>query len=155
MTKSFFSVALLLLTLNLLTSCGNTESAAEETTEAAMKEAQEAAANAENTLKAKTQSTEVSTYKTPAAMKQALESLQSEIQGKIKRHQTDLNGASEEAGMVINKKINALQEYLEQLEAYQGKSDRIDEADAPAFGKNVAALIDKIRRDMATFENKK
>ena len=155
MTKFFLSIALMLLTLNLLTNCGNTEKTAEEKAEAVMEEAQDAAANAVNTLKEKTQSTEAATYTTPAAMKQALEGLQSEIQGKIKLHEAELKGANEEAAMIINKKINTLQEYKQNLEAYQGKSDQINEADAPDFGKNVAFLINKIRRDMATFENEK
>jgi hypothetical protein len=155
MTKFLFPVALMLLTFNLLTSCGNTENSAEETTEAIMEEAQQVPSNAQNTLKEKTQSTEVSTYTTSAAMKQALEGLQSEIEGKIKRLQADLNGADEEAAMIINKKINALQEYQQELEAYKGKSDQINEAEAPDFGKNVAFLINKIKRDIATFENEK
>ncbi len=152
MTKFFFSIALMLLTFNLITSCGNTEKSAEETTEAVMEEAQETAVN---TLKEKSQSTAVSNFKTPAEMKQAIEGLLAEIEGKIKSLQADLKGANEEAAMTINKKISHLQEYKVELEAYRGKSEMLNEADAPDFGINVTTLINKIKRNIATFENEK
>lgn len=156
MTKLCFSLAFLLLTFNVLTSCGNTEStAAEETTETLMEEAQKAVSDADNTLQEKTKSAEVSTYKTAAAMKQAIESLQAEMENEVKSLQADLNGASEEAAQVINKKINFIQDYMAQLAAYQGKSDKINDVEAPDFGKNVAVLINKIRRDMATIKDEK
>ncbi|WP_367390435.1 hypothetical protein [Lewinella sp. LCG006] len=117
--------------------------------------AQEATTNAQNALQEKTQSTGVLTYKTPAAMKQAIESIQKEMQSKIASLQADLNGAGEEATAVINKKISFIQEYQQQLDAYAGKSDKINEKDAPDFGKNVATLVDKIRRDLVLLDQEK
>lgn len=153
MMKFFFSTAVILLTFNLMTSCGNTEGAAEETTEAVMEEQQKAASEAETTLKEKTK--EVSTYKTPAAMKEAVESLSTDIQSKITNFEAELNDSNEEVVAIAEKKIGALREYQQLLQEYEGKFDKINEADAPDFGKNVADLVNKIRRDIATFDDKK
>lgn len=149
MTKFFFSIALLLLTLNLMTSCGNTESPAEET---ATEEAQEAVSNTQNAL---TKSTEVVTYQSAAAITQAIEGMQSQIQSKITSLKADLNGANAEAANLINKKINLLQENLDELNQYKEKSTKIDEVDVPGFGKSVAALIEKIKSVMAALDKEK
>ncbi|WP_020539212.1 hypothetical protein [Lewinella cohaerens] len=155
MMKFFFSTVVILLTFNLMTSCGNTEGVAEGTTEAVMEEQQEAASEAETTLKEKTKSIEVSTYKTPAAMKEAVESLSTDIQSKITKLEADLNNSNEEVAAMAEKKIGALREYEQLLQEYEGKFDKINETDAPDFGKNVATLVNKIRRDIATFDDKK
>lgn len=155
MIKFFFSTAIMLLTFNLMTSCGNTEGTADETTETVIEEQQGAVSDTETTLKEKTKSIEVSTYKTAAAMKEAVESLTSDIQSKITSFEAELNNSDEEVAAMAGKKISALKDYQQQLQEYQGKFDKINEADAPDFGKNVADLVNKIRRDIATFEDKK
>jgi hypothetical protein len=88
-------------------------------------------------------------------MTQAIESLQSEINSKIKTLQADLNGTTKEAAMTTNKKISYLQNYLKELAHYQEKAEKINEADASGFGKTVAEIISKIKGGMATLENEK
>lgn len=155
MAKLFFSLAFVLLSIHFMMSCGNTENTAEATTEAVMDEAQQAVSNAENVLKEKTKGAEASTYKTAADIKQAIESLQTDMDSEIESLKAELNGASEEAAQVINKKISFYQKQREQLVDYLEKSNHISDTDTPEFGEEVAALVNNIRRRMVSMKKEK